>query len=61
MGTRQVHSFALLAFLITVPLAALDASSVKQDAPERRGHTWEQRSEFEAPVKEGARFAAAGG
>jgi DUF4097 and DUF4098 domain-containing protein YvlB len=56
MGTRQVHSFALLAFLITVRLAALDASSVKQGAPERRGHTWEQRSEFEAPVKEGARL-----
>ena len=56
MGTRQVHSFALLAFLIALPLAALDVSSVKQGAPVRRGNTWEQRSEFEAPVKEGARL-----
>jgi len=56
MGTRHVHSFALLAFLMTLPLAALDVSSVKQGAPVRRGHGWEQRSEFEAPVKEGARL-----
>jgi len=39
-----------------LPLAALDVSSVKQGAPVRRGHSWEQRSEFEAPVKEGARL-----
>jgi hypothetical protein len=56
MGTRQVHSFALLAFLIALPLAALDVSSVKQGTPVRRGNLWEQRSEFEAPVKEGARL-----
>jgi DUF4097 and DUF4098 domain-containing protein YvlB len=56
MGTRQVHSFALLAFLMAMPLAALDVSSVKQGVPVRHGNLWEQRSEFEAPVKEGARL-----
>jgi DUF4097 and DUF4098 domain-containing protein YvlB len=56
MGTRQVHSFAVLAFLLALPLAALDVSSVKQGAPERHGNTWQQRSEFEAPVREGARL-----
>ncbi len=56
MGTRQVHSFALLAFLTALPLAALDVSSVKQGAPVRHGNTWQQLSEFEAPAKEGARL-----
>ncbi|MGA3328665.1 MAG: hypothetical protein ABSF45_29805 [Terriglobia bacterium] len=56
MGTRPVHIFALLAFLIALPLAALDASSVKQGAPVRHGNTWQQRSEFETPVKAGARL-----
>lgn len=56
MGKRQLHCFALLAFLLALPLAALDVSSVKLGAPVRRGHTWEQRSEFAAPVKEGARL-----
>ena len=56
MGTRQVHIFAFLALLMAVPLAALDVSSVKQGAPVRRGRGWEQRSEFAAPVKEGARL-----
>jgi len=45
-----------LAFLIAAPLMALDVSAVKQGALERRGRGWEQRSEFEAPVKEGARL-----
>lgn len=56
METRQVHIFALLAFLMGLPLAALDISSVKQGAPVRRGNSWEQRSEFETPVKEGGRL-----
>ena len=56
MGTRQVHIFAFLALLMAVPLAALDVSSVKQGMPVRRGRGWEQRSEFAAPVKEGARL-----
>jgi len=56
MGTRQVHSFALLALLFALPLAALDVSSVKQGTPVRRGHSWEQQSEFQAPVREGARL-----
>jgi DUF4097 and DUF4098 domain-containing protein YvlB len=56
MGTRQVHSFALLAFLMALPLAALDVSLVKQGAVVRHGNSWQQRSEFEAPVKEGARL-----
>ncbi len=56
IGTRQVHIFALLAFLVALPLAALDVSSVKQGGAVRRGHSWEQRSEFEAAVKEGARL-----
>jgi DUF4097 and DUF4098 domain-containing protein YvlB len=56
MGKYQVHSFAIIAFLLALPLAALDVSSVKQGTPERHGRTWEQRSEFAAPVKEGARL-----
>ncbi len=56
MGTRQVHSFALLIFLTALPLAALDVSAVKRGAPERHGNNWQQVSEFEAPVKEGARL-----
>ncbi len=56
MGTRQIHSFALLAFFIATPLAALDVSSVKQGAPVRHGRSWVQRSEFEASAKEGARL-----
>jgi DUF4097 and DUF4098 domain-containing protein YvlB len=56
MGTRQIHSFALLAFLLALPLPALDVSSVKQGAPVRHGNTWQQRSEFEAPGKEGGRL-----
>jgi hypothetical protein len=56
MGTRQVHIFAIFAFLIALPLAALDVSSVKQGAAVRHGRSWEQRSEFETPVKEGGRL-----
>lgn len=48
--------FAILALLSALPAAALDVSSVKQGAPVRRGRTWEQRSEFEAPVKSGGRL-----
>lgn len=56
MGTKQTQRFAILAFLIALPLGALDVSSVKQGAMEKRGSTWEQRSEFAAPVKDGARL-----
>ena len=56
MGTKHVHIFALLAFLPVLPLAALDVSSIKQGAPVRHGNSWQQVSEFEAPVKEGARL-----
>lgn len=56
MRTRPAHIFVLLALLMALPLAALDVSSVKQGGPVRRGRTWEQRSEFAAPVKEGARL-----
>jgi DUF4097 and DUF4098 domain-containing protein YvlB len=56
MITRYVHIFALLAFLTAMPLVALDVSSVKQGAPVRHGRTWEQRSEFKSPVKDGARL-----
>jgi DUF4097 and DUF4098 domain-containing protein YvlB len=56
MKTRQVYIFTVLALLFTLPLAALDVSSVKQGGPVRRGKTWEQRSEFESPVKEGGRL-----
>jgi len=56
MQTNSIYRFAILAFLVALPGAALDVSSVKQGAPVRRGHTWEQRSEFEAPVKAGARL-----
>ncbi|MGA2987051.1 MAG: DUF4097 family beta strand repeat-containing protein [Terriglobia bacterium] len=56
MRTKLVQLFALLAFLPALPLAALDVSSVKQGAPVRHGNSWQQISEFEAPVKEGARL-----
>ena len=56
MVPRQVYSFAFLALLIAAPLAALDVSAVKQGAPVQRGRSWEQRSEFEAPIKEGGRL-----
>jgi DUF4097 and DUF4098 domain-containing protein YvlB len=56
MAARQVHIFAIFIFLIALPLASLDVSSVKQGAPVRSGHSWVQRSEFAAHVKEGARL-----
>lgn len=54
--TTQAGVFTILALLAALPLAALDVSSVKQGALERRGKTWEQRSEFESPVREGGRL-----
>lgn len=56
MRTRQAHIFALLAFLVAMPLAAFDMSSIKQGSPVRHGNIWEERSEFAAAVKEGARL-----
>jgi hypothetical protein len=56
MRTKPIHIFAFLAFLIALPLVALDVSSIKQGAPVRHGSTWEQRSEFAAVAKEGARL-----
>jgi DUF4097 and DUF4098 domain-containing protein YvlB len=56
MGTKQVHSLALITFLIALPAAALDVSSAKQAAPVRRGNSWQQNLEFASPVKEGARL-----
>lgn len=48
--------FTIFGLLIALPLAALDVSSLKQGAPERRGKGWEQRSEFTAAVREGGRL-----
>jgi DUF4097 and DUF4098 domain-containing protein YvlB len=56
MVTRNKYSLALIAVLLATPLAALDVSSVKQGAMVRSGRGWQQRSEFEAPVREGARL-----
>jgi DUF4097 and DUF4098 domain-containing protein YvlB len=56
MSARKVCVSMFLACLLALPLAGLDVSSVKQGAPVRRGRTWEQSSEFEAPVKEGGRL-----
>jgi DUF4097 and DUF4098 domain-containing protein YvlB len=56
MSTKQLFHLAVLTLLAALPLAALDVSSVRQGIPVRRGRGWEQRSEFEAPVKEGARL-----
>lgn len=56
MKTKQICAFSLMAFLLALPLVALDISSVKQGALVRRGKAWEQRSEFEAPVKAGGRL-----
>jgi DUF4097 and DUF4098 domain-containing protein YvlB len=48
--------YYLLALLVALPLQALDVSSFNQGALTRRGRGWEQRLEFEAPVKEGTRL-----
>jgi DUF4097 and DUF4098 domain-containing protein YvlB len=64
MKPRQLLFIPLYAVLFALPLAALDPSLVKPGAPVKRGNTWEQRTEFEAPVKDGARLllrAANGG
>ena len=56
MKARRLVVISLFALLSALPAAALDVSSVKQDAPVKRGRGWEQRSEFTAPVKEGGRL-----
>ena len=56
MRKKRIRSFALLAFLVALPLEAADVIAIKRGTPEHRGRGWEQRLEFEAPVKEGARL-----
>lgn len=56
MKTQRLCIFVCIASLLALPLAALEVSSVKQGAPLPRGRTWEQSSEFEAPVKLGGRL-----
>ncbi len=58
MKAKLLHfiSISLCALLSALPAVALDVSSVKQGAPVKHGRVWEQRSEFSAPVKEGARL-----
>jgi hypothetical protein len=56
MGKKQIYGFAFLAIVTALPLAALDLASIKHGTPVRRGQGWEQRSEFETPVKEGAKL-----
>lgn len=56
MGKTWAHRFLLLVFLIAPPLAALDVTAVKRGEPVRHSRSWEQRSEFAAPAKEGARL-----
>ncbi len=56
MGKYRASCFALLIFLVALPLAALDSASVKRGDVVRRGRGWEQRSEIEAPAKEGGRL-----
>jgi len=56
MGTRRTYIPAIFVMLLALPVAALDVSSVKQGAMVRRGKGWQQVSEFESPVKPGARL-----
>ena len=56
MGTRRVYKLVILAFLLALPVAALDVSAVKQGAMVRRGRGWQQVWEFEAPVRVGSRL-----
>ena len=56
MGKKQVYVFALLVFLIALPLGALDVAPFKPGTPVRRERGWEQRWEFETATKEGARL-----
>lgn len=56
MGKYRTSCFALLIFLVALPLAALDSALVKRGQVVRRGRGWEQRSEIEAPAKEGGRL-----
>jgi hypothetical protein len=56
MVTGRFYSFAVLTLLAALPVAAVDVASVKQSAPVQSGNAWEQRSEFEASVKPGARL-----
>ncbi len=57
IGIRgRVYSLALVAFLFALPARASDVSSASQNVPVRRGNSWQQRMEFSAPVKEGARL-----
>jgi hypothetical protein len=56
MRKKRVYGFALLVFLIALPLGALDVAPFKRGEPMRRERGWEQRWEFETPAKEGARL-----
>src|SRR5689334_14352726 len=56
MNARRLFFIPVCFILSALPLVALDISSVKQGSPVKHGRTWEQRSEFTAPVKEGARL-----
>ena len=56
MQARQLCLLSLIFAFSTLPLAALDVSSVKQGAMVKHGNSWELRSEFGAPVREGARL-----
>ncbi len=56
MQKSQTYAFVICAFLVAMPQAALDVSSVKNGAPVRHGKVWEQRSEFTAPVRDGGRL-----
>jgi len=56
MKAMKLTFITLFSFLFALPLAGLDVSLVKQGAMVNHGRTWEQRSEFEAPVKEGSRL-----
>jgi len=55
MRTR-VHSFTFLAFLMALPVVALDVASAQQGAPVRHGNSWQQSLEYATPAKEGARL-----
>jgi hypothetical protein len=56
MGKKCAGLFVVLTLLSVPSLAALDVTALNRGPLVRRGRGWEQRSEFSAPVKEGARL-----
>jgi len=56
MGKMRLGSLLFLTFLLAGSAAAANVGSFQRSAPEQRGDGWEQRLEFEAPARDGARL-----